>query len=150
METTRNRHLRRPRSQLDQALGPDPGPTAGDRDRHYRTLLDTRQFRSTNQIQAALDAAHHRHVRDLAQRFRQAEEYNADDFSVKDLRLCWTQRQLAAALWWEIFALLAVITGLVLNLTVVVVISGLLVAVLVPHLVRDGWRRSQLWMLEGS
>lgn len=138
----------RPISQLDILLGPDPGPLNGDADHHYRVLLDTAQYRSVNQTQTALDAAYARHTRDLARRFAQAQVYNARDFSVKDLRLCWTQRQLAAGLWWEIVALLAVVLGLVLNLTVVLVAGAIAALVLVPFLVRDGWRRAHLWMLE--
>lgn len=125
-------------SPLDIALGPDPGPRICRADRHYHGVTTAR----------GLAAAEKRHIDDLRARFQLSEDWHADDFSVKDLELCWTDRQLIVVLLVEMVALLAVIVALVFDSVPVMVVAGLGSVVLVPYLGRDAWRRGQLWMLE--
>ena len=134
---------------LDVVLGPDPGPVNGHGDNHFTALHRTDRFRSTKQMQEMLDAAHDRHVRDMRRRYHLTEDWHAKDFSVRDLAPePWTRRQLLVALWVEIACLLAVIVGLVAGSTPILAAAIAAVAVMVPLLVRDCWRRLSGWMGE--
>lgn len=125
---------------LDIDLGPDPGPRPAQGTDYYRKVTNERE----------MGVAFRKHQRDLAARYELTEDWHALDFSIKDLRLSWTRRQLLVALYVEMVALVVVSAGLLLSQPIAVGVGALVVVAMTPWLVRDGWRRLHEWMLEES
>lgn len=121
---------------VDDVLSPDPGARTGDYDYLYADVT----------TQRALDAAWKRHVSELEGRYRDTRVWA--DYSVHDLRLPWTARQVQVVT--------AVLLGLVAAVSAAVVadvpwLAWLLtpgLAVVAGFAARDLWRRFGLWLVD--
>ncbi len=134
---------------IDIILGPDPGPRVERADRYYDKIGRGNPDGSLSwDFEEQADAAFRRHCKDLQARYKLTQTWEAQDFSISDLRLCWTERQLMAALLTLVAALLLVTGGILFGSWIVILVGAVATVAITPFVIRDGWRRAQEWMLE--
>lgn len=134
---------------IDIILGPDPGPRVERADGHYARIGRGNPDGSLSwEFEQQAEAAFRRHCKDLQDRYKLTRTWEAQDFSISDLRLCWTQRQLMVALITLAVALLLVSGGILFSSWIAILVGAVATVAVTPFVARDGWRRAHEWMLE--